>query len=67
MPELKPGLRTSAVGPDLSGAIRKGSVLMPALASAIDNLTLSITEEILVRASIEKTFASLLEQLGPAN
>jgi uncharacterized protein YndB with AHSA1/START domain len=40
---------------------------MPALASAIDNLTLSITEEILVRASIEKTFASLLEQLGPAN
>ena len=40
---------------------------MPALASAIDNLTLSITQEMLVRASIEKTFASLVEQLGPAN
>jgi Activator of Hsp90 ATPase homolog 1-like protein len=40
---------------------------MPALASAIDNLTLSITQEILVRASLEKAFASLLEQLGPAN
>src|SRR5262245_38550045 len=40
---------------------------MPALASAIDNLSLSITQEILVRASIEKTFASLVEQLGPAN
>jgi uncharacterized protein YndB with AHSA1/START domain len=40
---------------------------MPALASAIDNLTLSITQEILVRAPIEKAFASLLEQLGPAN
>jgi Activator of Hsp90 ATPase homolog 1-like protein len=40
---------------------------MPALAPALDNLTLSITQEILVRASIEKAFASLLEQLGPAN
>jgi len=40
---------------------------MPALASAIDNLTLLITQEILVRASLEKAFASLLEQLGPAN
>jgi uncharacterized protein YndB with AHSA1/START domain len=40
---------------------------MPALAPALDNLTLTITQEILVRASIEKTFASLLEQLGPAN
>jgi hypothetical protein len=40
---------------------------MPALASALDNLTLSITQEILVHASLEKTFASLLDQLGPAN
>ena len=40
---------------------------MPVLASALDNLTLSITQEILVRASLEKAFASLLEQLGPAN
>ncbi len=40
---------------------------MPALAPALDNLTLSITQEILVRASLEKTFASLLEQLGPSN
>ena len=40
---------------------------MPALVPALDNLTLTITEETLVRASIEKTFASLLEQLGPAN
>jgi len=29
--------------------------------------TLTITEEILVRATLEKTFASLLEQLGPQN
>jgi hypothetical protein len=33
----------------------------------IEDLTLSITEEIHVRASIEKTFESLLEQLGPLN
>lgn len=40
---------------------------MPALAPALDNLTLTITQEILVRASIDKTFTSLIEQLGPAN
>ena len=34
---------------------------------SIEDLTLSITEEIHVRASIEKTFESLLEQLGPFN
>ena len=33
----------------------------------IEDLTLSITEEIHVRASIEKTFESLLAQLGPLN
>lgn len=32
-----------------------------------DDLTLNITQEIRVRASLETTFASLLEQLGPAN
>ena len=32
-----------------------------------DNLTLNISQEIHVRASLETTFASLLEQLGPAN
>jgi hypothetical protein len=35
-------------------------------AAAIDNLTLSITQEIHVRASLEATFSALLEQLGPA-
>ncbi|HWZ99875.1 MAG TPA: SRPBCC domain-containing protein [Candidatus Dormibacteraeota bacterium] len=34
---------------------------------SIQDLTLSITEEIRVRASIERTFESLLEQLGPLN
>lgn len=33
----------------------------------IEDLTLSITEEIHVRASIDKTFEALLEQLGPLN
>jgi len=32
-----------------------------------ENLTLNIQQEIHVRASLEITFASLLEQLGPAN
>ncbi len=33
----------------------------------IEDLTLSISQEIHVRASLEKTFAALLEQLGPYN
>jgi uncharacterized protein YndB with AHSA1/START domain len=36
-------------------------------AEAIENLTLRVTQEIRVKASLEKTFAALLEQLGPAN
>ena len=34
---------------------------------SIEDLTLSITQEIHVRASLEATFAALLEQLGPHN
>jgi hypothetical protein len=34
-------------------------------AEAIENMMLRITQEIRVKASLEKTFASLLEQLGP--
>lgn len=33
----------------------------------IENLTLTITEEIHVRASLDATFEALLEQMGPAN
>jgi hypothetical protein len=33
----------------------------------IETLTLNITQEIHVRASLDVTFATLLEQLGPAN
>ena len=40
---------------------------MTAVASGLDHLTLDITEEILVRAPIDKAFAALLEELGPAN
>jgi len=35
--------------------------------SVLDNLTLNITQEIRVRASLDATFAALLEQLGPYN
>ena len=40
---------------------------MVATAMQIENLTLSINEEIRVRASLDTTFAALLEQLGPGN
>ena len=35
--------------------------------AGIENLTLNLTQEIHVRASIEVTFEALLEQLGPEN
>lgn len=37
-----------------------------AQAVALEELTLSITQEILVKAPIEVTFAALLEQMGPS-
>jgi hypothetical protein len=40
---------------------------MIAVASPIDSLTLALTQETQVRASIDSTFAALLEQMGPAN
>src|ERR1700723_1650738 len=40
---------------------------MISTATKIEDLTLSITEEIHVRAPLEITFAALLEQLGPYN
>ena len=33
----------------------------------LEQLTLTVTEKIHVAASLERTFASLLEQMGPAN
>ena len=40
---------------------------MTTTAPAIENLTLSVTQEIHVSASIASTFAALLEQVGPGN
>jgi hypothetical protein len=40
---------------------------MTATASPIENLTLSVTQEIHVRASLEATFAAVLEEIGPYN
>jgi hypothetical protein len=36
-------------------------------AVGIENLTLNITHEVHVRASLETTFEALLEQIGPEN
>ena len=38
-----------------------------ATTAAIENLTLNVTQEVHVRASLETTFVTLLEQLGPQN
>ena len=39
----------------------------PKMDRTIEDLTLNVTQEIHVRASLEATFAALLEQLGPHN
>ena len=39
--------------------------MAPKLNRTIEDLTLEITQEIYVKASLETTFAALLEQLGP--
>lgn len=38
---------------------------MSSTATAVDNLTLNIIQEVHVRAPLDVTFAALLEQLGP--
>jgi hypothetical protein len=43
------------------------SVIAPQMNRTIEDLTLNVTQEIHVRASLETTFAALLEQLGPHN
>ena len=40
---------------------------MTVIAPGIENLSVNITEEIRVRASLDDTFAALLEEMGPAN
>ena len=40
---------------------------MTAIAAGIEEMTLSIKEEIHVRAPIAATFAALLEEIGPSN
>jgi uncharacterized protein YndB with AHSA1/START domain len=39
--------------------------IAPKMDRTIEDLTLSVTQEIRVKASLEATFAALLEQLGP--
>ena len=38
-----------------------------ATAAGMESLTLNVTQEVHVRASLETTFAALLEQIGPEN
>jgi len=38
-----------------------------AIAPTLENLTLNLTQEIHVRASLDATFEALLEQIGPGN
>jgi hypothetical protein len=41
--------------------------MAPTTTPTLEGLTLTITHDVLVRASLEATFEALLEQIGPAN
>jgi hypothetical protein len=41
--------------------------MMTTAAMSLENLTLTINQEIVVKASLEVTFDALLEQIGPGN
>jgi len=43
------------------------TITAPAIVPGIESLTLTVTQEIHVRATLDKTFAALLEQIGPRN
>ena len=40
---------------------------MTAVATGLDQMTLDLTEEMRVNAPIDKVFAALVEEIGPAN
>jgi hypothetical protein len=40
---------------------------MSSVAASLENLSLTITEEIQVRSSLTATFAAVLEEMGPSN
>src|SRR5271168_1333017 len=60
---------SSASGSTNCSALRNAPRRKPTsiMAPSAENLTLNISKEIHVRATIEKTFAALLEQMGPHN
>lgn len=35
--------------------------------SSLDNLTLTVTQDVHIRASLEATFAAILDEIGPSN
>jgi hypothetical protein len=47
--------------------LRRGGTMGAIATAGIENLTLKITQEIHVQASLEVTFVALLEELGPEN
>src|SRR6201993_3711765 len=60
------GGREAQIGFPISISSEEKNMSSPA-PSMLDNLTLNVTQEIHVRASLDTTFAALLEQLGPYN
>ena len=56
-----------AAEPNRSSRTRRGNHHDSAIAPGIEHLSINITQEIHVRASLEATFAALLEEMGPGN
>jgi hypothetical protein len=47
--------------------LSEGGIHMNTVAPAIESLTLNLTQQVHVRASLDTTFTALLHQIGPAN
>src|SRR5439155_8263780 len=66
-PPAHPSQGTRRAAVEALKKLHSEETTMTAIATEIDDLSLSITEETHVRAPLAATFAALLEEMGPSN
>src|SRR4051812_38705901 len=62
---LDPAISADVATPIVARQGARGGEMIEQL--SLEQLTLTVTEEVLVRAPLERTFDALLEQIGPYN
>src|SRR5262249_37343226 len=61
------GTRGSQIASHFQSRKKRKGAVMTVATSVLEDLTVTVSQEIRVRASLDTTFAALLEQLGPYN